>query len=173
MLDEKNNQVILKGINLGGWANQEGYMLNPAGSSKVGTQWQMKKQYYNEGQSEAQVEAFYKSWRENFVTKEDIDYLAGLGFNAVRLPLHYELFLTASQRSVRNSVIQNTDNYGNYLNSLQSWCNANQIATNSSIDAFQMIDNILNWCDAHNMYVILDMHAAPGGQGYEPCNYCI
>lgn len=165
MLDTNGNEIILKGLNLGGWGLQEGYILNPAGSSDVKTQWQMKKQYYNEGQTDSQVETFYKSWRDNFVTKSDIDYIASLGFNAIRLPLHYELFLTSSQRSIRNSVIHDTNNYGNYLNSLKNWCNANQIATDQSIDGYATIDNVLNWAGSHQMFVILDMHAAPGGQG--------
>lgn len=165
MMDTNNKEIILKALNLGGWALQEGYILNPAGSSDVKTQWQMKKQYYNEGQSDSQVESFYKSWRDNFVTKADIDYISSLGFNSIRLPLHYELFLTSSQRSVRNSVIHNSDNYGNYLNSLKNWCNSDQIATDQSVDAYGIIDNVLNWANSHQMYVILDMHAAPGGQG--------
>jgi len=30
---------------------------------------------------------------------------------------------------------------------------------------FDIIDNLLQWCAPHNMYLILDMHATPGGQG--------
>jgi len=165
MVNASGTAVVLKGVNLGGWAVQEGYMLNPAGSSSVGKQWEMKKQYYNEGQTDAQVEAFYQSWRNNFITKADIDYIASLGFNCVRLPLHYELFLTSAQRAVRNSVIRNSNNYGTYLSSLTTWCNNNQIATDQTVEAYKMIDNVLNWCGANNMYVIVDMHAAPGGQG--------
>ena len=30
---------------------------------------------------------------------------------------------------------------------------------------FDIIDNVLEWAEPHQMYVILDMHAAPGGQG--------
>jgi hypothetical protein len=30
---------------------------------------------------------------------------------------------------------------------------------------FQMTDQLLEWCKANNMYLILDLHAAPGGQG--------
>ena len=31
---------------------------------------------------------------------------------------------------------------------------------------FQMIDDLLDWCEANQIYLILD-HAAPGGQGYD------
>lgn len=158
-------EVILRGINVGNWALQEGYMLNPQNTNLAGTQWAMKKIYYNQGQTEAQVEAFYASWRNNFITRADIDFLASLGFNSVRLPMHYELFLTPAQRSVRNSVIRDINNHDNYKASLQSWYNGNQLFNDTNSDGFRMIDNLIAWCKANNMYVILDLHAAPGGQG--------
>jgi aryl-phospho-beta-D-glucosidase BglC (GH1 family) len=158
-------EVLLRGVNLGDWGLQEGYMLNPQNPNIAGTQWAMKKLYYNQGQTEAQVEAFYLNWRNNFVTKADIDYIASLGFNCVRLPMHYELFLTGSQRSVRNSVIMNIANHDNYKASLQNWYNANQLFNDTGAEGFRMIDNLLSWCKANNMYVVLDLHAAPGGQG--------
>lgn len=158
--------VILRAVGLGNWLLQEGYMLNPQGCTGCpGTQWEMKKQYYNEGQSEAQVEAFYQSWRDNFITKADIDYIASLGFNSVRLPMHYELFLTDVQRSVRNSVIHDINNHDNYKNALSSWYSNNQLFNDTQVEGFKVIDRLLNWCSDNGLYVILDLHAAPGGQG--------
>lgn len=158
--------VVLRAVGLGNWLLQEGYMLNPQGCTGCpGTQWQMKKQYYNQGQSEAQVEAFYQSWRDNFITKADIDYIASLGFNSVRLPMHYELFLTTAQRSVRNSVIHDINNHDNYKNSLANWYNSNQLFNDTNSEGFKTIDRLINWCADNGMYVILDLHAAPGGQG--------
>jgi aryl-phospho-beta-D-glucosidase BglC (GH1 family) len=29
---------------------------------------------------------------------------------------------------------------------------------------FKYIDSVIDWCDKHNIYVLLDMHGAPGGQ---------
>ncbi|WP_421873050.1 carbohydrate-binding protein [Marinoscillum sp.] len=159
--------VILRAVGLGNWALQEGYMLNPQGCTGCpGTQWQMKLQYLNEGQSMAQVEAFYQQWRDNFITKADIDYIASLGFNSVRLPMHYELFLTDAQRAVRNSVITDI-NYAHdtYKNSLQTWYNNDQLFNDPNLEGFQIIDKLLDWCEANDMYVMLDLHAAPGGQG--------
>jgi len=31
-------------------------------------------------------------------------------------------------------------------------------------EGFQLIDNLVAWCKIHEVYIILDMHAAPGGQ---------
>jgi aryl-phospho-beta-D-glucosidase BglC (GH1 family) len=125
----------------------------------------MKKKYYDQGQSEAQVEAFYQSWRNNFITKADIDYIASLGFNTIRLPMHYELFLTTAQRAVRNSVIRNIGNHDTYKNSLQTALNNNQLFNDANLEGYKMINNVINWCASNGMYVILDLHAAPGGQG--------
>lgn len=164
--------VRLRALNLGGWVLQEGYLLNPQGCSGCpGTQWQMKRQYHNEGKTEAEIEAFYQNWRNNFITKADIDYIASLGFNSVRLPMHYELFLTSAQRSVRNQVaFANSDQqrgtlHDTYKTSLQNWYNSNQLFNDANLEGFRIIDNLLSWCKANNMYVILDLHAAPGGQG--------
>ena len=30
---------------------------------------------------------------------------------------------------------------------------------------FEMTDSLVSWCKQNNMYVVLDLHAAPGGQG--------
>jgi aryl-phospho-beta-D-glucosidase BglC (GH1 family) len=160
-----NQEVLLKGVGLGGWLVQEGYMMKPDFTGG-GTQWSIKKRLYDQGVSEADVETFYQDYRNNFITKADIDYIASLGFNCVRLPMHYELFLTATQRSVRNSVIRNSANYTNYVNSLSTWYDNNELFNDpANLEGFKTIDNILNWAGANNMYVILDLHAAPGAQG--------
>lgn len=159
--------VRLRAVGLGNWLLQEGYMLNPGGCAGCpGTQWEMKRQYLDEGQTIEQVEAFYQQWRDNFITKADIDYLASQGFNSVRLPMHYELFLTDEQRAVRNEVI--TDLYAGhdrYKAALRDWVDSGTLAVEPDLEGFLVIDRLVDWCEANGMYVILDMHAAPGGQG--------
>ena len=98
--------VVLRGVGLGYWLLQENYMMHPQGCEGCpDNQWQMKRQYLQEGQSMAQVEAFYANWRSRFITRGDIEDIANMGFNCVRLPMHYELFLTNEQRAVRHAVI--------------------------------------------------------------------
>jgi endoglucanase len=163
IINASNQEVILKGVNLGGWQVQEGYMMKPGYS---GTQGSIKKFLFSQGQSDSQVESFYQQWRDNFFTKADIDYLKDKGFNCVRLPLHYELFLTASQRVVRTGVSKGTTSYGDYLNSLRGWYGNNQLFTDpSTLEGVRLIDEVLSWCGANGMYVVLDLHAAPGAQG--------
>ncbi len=163
IINAGNQEVILKGVNLGGWQIQEGYLMKPGYG---GTQGAVKKYLYGQGQSDAQVESFYQQWRDNFFTKADIDYLKDKGFNCVRLPLHYELFLTASQRAVRTGVSKGSTSYGTYFGNLAGWYNNNQLFTDpSTLEGFRLIDEVLSWCGANNMYVVLDLHAAPGAQG--------
>jgi len=163
IINASNQEVILKGVNLGGWQVQEGYMMKPGYS---GTQGSIKNYLFNQGQSDSQVESFYQQWRDNFFTKADIDYLKDKGFNCVRLPLHYELFLTASQRAVRTGVSKGTTSYGDYLNSLRSWYSNNQLFTDpTQQEGIRLIDEVLSWAGANGMYVVLDLHAAPGAQG--------
>jgi endoglucanase len=157
--------VILRAMNLGYWTVQEGYMMNPQNGNLVNCEWKMKKRYFDAGQTEAQVEAFYQAWRDNFITKADIDYIASQGFNAVRFPMHYQIFLTASQRTARNNVIRNIGNHDAYKAALQTALNNNQLFTDPNVEGFKMIDRLLGWCAANGLYVILDLHAAPGGQG--------
>jgi len=162
IVNADNQEVILKGINVGGWLLQEGYMMKPGGG---GTQWSVKKSLYDQGQSDAAVEAFYQSWRDNFITKADVDYMASLGFNSIRLPLHYDLFLTPAQRAVRNGVARNSSTYNNYVNSLTSWYNSNTLFTDANLEGFRLTDSLLKWAAANKMYVVLDLHAAPGAAG--------
>ncbi|MBW8683414.1 cellulase family glycosylhydrolase [Chitinophaga rhizophila] len=164
IVNASNQEVILKGINVGGWLLQEGYMMKPSFSGG-GTQWSIKKRLYDQGQSDAAVEAFYQTWRDNFITKADIDYLASLGFNSIRLPIHYDLFLTPAQRAVRNGVARNSSTYNNYVTSLTSWYSNNQLFNDPGLEGFRLTDSLLKWCGANNLYVVLDLHAAPGAAG--------
>lgn len=137
IVNEKGENVLLRGIGLGGWMLQEGYMLR----------------IYNEGQqyrirerieallSKEQTQEFYDVWLANHTTRADIDFLKKSGFNSVRLPMHYNLYtLPIEKEPVRGK---------------QTWLEK----------GFTMTDSLLAWCKANQMYLILDLHAAPGGQG--------
>ena len=168
IVNAANQEVLLNGVNLGGWNLQEGYIIKPSwgGTGGKQTQGAVKQTLYAAGMSDADVEAFYQSYRNNFITKPDIDFLASKGFNCIRLPLHYDLFLTPAQRAMRNGVLGGTTSYASYVSSLSSWYNANQLFVDpANMEAYRLIDNVLTWCAANNMYVVFDLHAAPGSQG--------
>lgn len=122
---------FIRGTNLGHWLNPEGYLfqiknanspnrLNQAFCEMVGPHF---------------VCEFWKQFKDNYITKADIEYLASTGINTLRIPFHYKLF---------------TDE--DYL------------GLTSHQDGFTRIDNLVNWCREFGLYLILDMHDAPAGQ---------
>jgi len=138
IVNENGETVILRGMGLGGWMLQEGYMLQTAGFAnaqhkiRAGIEDLMGKE---------DTDLFYDAWFANHVRKADIDSLKVWGFNSVRLPMHYNLFtLPIEEEPVAG---ENT------------WLTK----------GFEMTDSLISWCKQNEMYVILDLHAAPGGQG--------
>ena len=49
---------------------------------------------------------------------------------------------------------------------LTSWYNTGQLFTDlTNMDTCHLIANLLSWCAANNMCVVVDLHAAPSSQG--------
>ena len=137
IVNEKNENILLRGMGLGGWMLQEGYMLKLNG---INPQYTIRNRITGLlGADRAQE--FYDTWLNNFTTKADIDSLHKWGFNSVRLPMHYNLYTIPAE--------QEKDRF------TQTWLTK----------GFALTDSLLKWCKANHMYLILDLHAAPGGQG--------
>jgi aryl-phospho-beta-D-glucosidase BglC (GH1 family) len=83
----------------------------------------------------AETKKFWKQYLANYITKGDIHYLHSLGMNSIRVPFNYRMF---------------TD---------EDYLGGHGIQR-----GFALMDSVVKWCSAENMTVILDMHAAPGGQ---------
>ncbi|HUI30266.1 MAG TPA: cellulase family glycosylhydrolase [Candidatus Acidoferrales bacterium] len=77
---------------------------------------------------------FYDAFHNDYVTEADIEALHEWGFNLVRLPFHY-------------NILTPVDSPGIYIPS-----------------GFAIFDSLISWCKKHDIYVILDMHCAPGGE---------
>jgi aryl-phospho-beta-D-glucosidase BglC (GH1 family) len=140
IVDGNGQNVLLRGMGLGGWMLQEGYMMKTAEFANA--QYQLVNKIKALIGDDKTAE-FYDAWLENYVQKADIDSMKKWGFNSIRLPMHYNLYtLPIEQEPVKN---QNT------------WLDK----------GFELTDRLLGWCAENEMYLILDLHAAPGGQGYE------
>lgn len=97
IVNEEGEPVILRGMGLGGWVLQEGYMLQ---LGELGQQHVIRARIADLI-GEEKTEAFYRAWRANYTTKADIDAMGRWGFNSVRIPLHYDqLTLAADQEPV-------------------------------------------------------------------------
>ena len=82
-----------------------------------------------------EMKLFWKKYLENYITQDDIHYLKSIGCNSLRIPFHYKLF---------------TDE--EYLGG------------KGDARGFQIMDKLISWCKKEGLYLILDMHCAPGGQ---------
>ncbi len=80
------------------------------------------------------ADRFWHEFREHYITEADIMRIAELGFNSVRPALNARLFLTEEDPP-------------QYVE-----------------ESFVLLDRLITWCSKHGLYVIIDMHGAPGGQ---------
>jgi len=131
LLTPDGNKFFIKGINLGNWLNPEGYMFQFKGTSSA----RLIDKAFRELAGPDFTNEFWKKFKDNYITREDIRYLKKTGVNSIRLPFHYKLFTEED-----------------YL------------GLSSQQDGFQRIDSLLSWCRESKLYVVLDMHDAPGGQ---------
>ena len=128
ILDGKGNPIELKGTNLGNWLVPEGYMWHFDGGPQSPKEIEA---YVTELIGPTHAEVFWKTYRERYVTRQDIQFIRAQGFNMVRIPLHWKFFETDPS------------------------------------EGFQLLDRVVGWCREAGLYVVLDLHAAPGGQtGY-------
>jgi aryl-phospho-beta-D-glucosidase BglC (GH1 family) len=125
VLDGANRPLQLKGINLGNWLVPEGYMWRFDGGPQSPKEIES---LITELVGPTRADAFWKTYRERYITEQDIQFIRAQGFNSVRIPLHWKLFQT------------------------------------DDAEGFRLLDRVVGWCHASGLYVILDLHAAPGGQ---------
>src|SRR3977135_4035213 len=125
IVDAAGKPLLVRAINLGNWLVPRGYMWlfqgGPQSPSEIGAL--VLELLGPEGSA-----AFWQKYRENYVTREDTAFLHRAGFNAIRVPLHYNLF------------------------------------ESDDAEGFKLLDRLMVWSRSENLYVILDLHAAPGGQ---------
>ncbi|HEX3436063.1 MAG TPA: glycoside hydrolase family 5 protein [Pseudacidobacterium sp.] len=125
LVDAKGQPLMLRGTNLGNWLEPEGYMFHFDGGPQS-TREIEELSYELIGPEQA--DAFWKQWRESYITQADIDLIKRSGFNSVRVPMHWKLF--------------DSDN----------------------AEGFRFLDRLVEWAHKDGIYVILDLHCAPGGQ---------
>jgi endoglucanase len=121
---------FIKGTNLGNWLNPEGYMFGFSRTNSV----HLIDQAFREMAGPDFTDRFWKLFKDNYITREDIRYIKSTGMNTIRLPFHYKLFTDEDYMGL------------------------------SSGDGFVRIDSLVEWCRESELYIILDMHDAPGGQ---------
>ena len=123
--------LFIQGTNLGNWLNPEGYMF---GLSRTNSAW-MIDVMIKEAVGPDFAAEFWRRFKDNYITRKDIEFIASQGANTIRLPFNYKLF---------------TDE--------------DYMGLTSHQDGFARIDSVVAWCRDAGLYLILDMHDCPGGQ---------
>lgn len=138
IVNGQGEPVLLRGIGTGNWMIMEGYMMKTEGVA--GTQHEIENRLV-QLIGEQKTTDFFNYWLDNHFTRADVDSMKAWGFNSVRVNMHYKWFtLPVEEEPIPGN---------------QTWV----------LKGFKLIDNLLDWCAQNEMYLILDLHAAPGGQG--------
>ncbi len=120
--------IHLKGISLGNWLMPEGYMFK----FEVAKSPRQIFAAFDRLLGPDRAAAFWKQYRDTYVTQDDIRFIKSVGFNMVRVPLHWRLFMTDDGTMTG-----------------EGWA---------------LLDRVVGWAMASGLYVVPDLHAAPGGQ---------
>jgi aryl-phospho-beta-D-glucosidase BglC (GH1 family) len=124
IVDGHGKPLMLRGINLGNWFEPEGYMFHFDGGPQSPREIE---DLTRELIGPIEAEEFWAKWRETYITKADIDLIKAMGFNSVRVPIHWKFFQENNQ-------------------------------------GFELLDKLVTWARQDGIYIIIDMHCAPGGQ---------
>lgn len=81
------------------------------------------------------AEYFWSQYYDKYISEFDIKLIRDQGFNSIRIPINARTLFDLESK---------------------------EVTFNQNI--LQVLDRCIGWCKKYNVYVILDMHAAPGGQ---------
>ncbi|MBR5202979.1 MAG: cellulase family glycosylhydrolase [Clostridia bacterium] len=142
IVNENDEKITLKGINIGNWLLWETWMgFVPEYTEDWG--YYDTLEVFVERFGEEKTNEIVKTYEENFITEDDISQIEKLGFNCVRVPFWYRNFMTEDLEWLTEN---HNDNKG-----------------------FQKLDWLISTCEKYGVYVMLDLHGAPGGQSKNHC----
>lgn len=144
LVNRKGEAVLLRGVNLGGWLLQECWMCPVTGVDGEWGNLDTIEAFQNNGLTEDQIQQLFDTYQDNWITEYDLDIIAGAGANCIRVPFWYRNFMK---------------------NEAGDWIDENLDAN----PGFQRLDWIIAQARMRGMYVILDLHGAPGGQSMNHC----
>ena len=87
IIDSTGSEFKPKGTNLGNWLVPEGYMFKTNDVSSA----YLINELFNQVVGPEQSRKFWDQYLDHYITKEDIQYIASLGLNHIRLPFNYRM----------------------------------------------------------------------------------
>ncbi|MEV4759107.1 cellulase family glycosylhydrolase [Micromonospora sp. NPDC049559] len=128
LVDGSGRTVVLAGIGLGGWMNMENFITGYPATESL-HRAQLRRVLGDEG-----YHRFFDRFLTDFFDTADVEYLASLGLNSVRVPFNYRHF----EDDDRPFELKE--------------------------EGFRRLDRVVEICARAGLYTILDLHAVPGAQ---------
>jgi endoglucanase len=125
LVDGQGHTLHLRGTSLGNWIVREGYMFHldkgPQSSREID-------ELTNELLGPVESAKLWREYRDRYISRADIQFLAKAGYNSIRIPIDYRFFTPGNE------------------------------------EGFTLLDRVIGWSQEAGLHVVIDMHAAPGGQ---------
>ena len=134
IVNGSGEEIILTGWGLGNWLLCEGYMWL-AYDNRNFDRPGIIEEVIRDITGSSYAQKFWQQFRENYITRRDIAKMAELGYNSLRIPFNWRLFMKDEPEEI--VFIE---------------------------EGFKLIDSCLEWCEEFGIYAFLDLHGAPGGQ---------
>lgn len=132
LIKPDGEKLFIQGTNLGNWLNPEGYMF---GFSRTNCEWMINEMLCEMVGPDFTAE-FWQKFKDNYISRQDIEFIAQQGANTIRLPFNYKLFTEEDYMGLANNIDE----------------------------GFIRMDSTISWCRDNHLFLILDMHDCPGGQ---------
>lgn len=134
VLGPDDEPLNLRCTNVDGWLTPTPYLVSDAGNALFTSPAEFASRL-DDVVGEDRAAEFWAEWRENFITEADFERMSALGFNCARLIIYYRAIASVDSGEVV------FDEAG-----------------------LSYVDAAIEWGERHGVYVVLDLHAAPGGQ---------
>ena len=134
IVNQRGEEILLKGVNLGSWLIHEAWMTPIEGTEDNISTFEVLTERFG-------VDGAYElinTYEDNWITEYDLDRIKEMGFNCVRVPFWFRNFYY--------------DDKGTKI-----------YDENGDWD-FSRLDWVVEECGKRGIYVILDLHGAPGYQ---------
>lgn len=141
--NKSGNIVALRGVNAGGWLIQESWMCPINGEDRAWANLDTINAMKNRGFTDDQIQKLFDTYQNNWFTTIDLDNLKAMNVNLLRVPFWYRNFMK--------------DENG-------TWITGTDLNSNPGI---KRLDWVISECGKRGIYVILDLHGAPGGQSMD------
>lgn len=144
LIKPNGEKLFIQGTNLGNWLNPEGYMF---GFGRTNAAW-MINELFCEMVGPEHTAKFWQQFKQNYITRADIEFIASQGANTIRLPFNYKLFTDEDYMGLSSNIRRSVTDGQLQLD----------------YEGFAFMDSTITWCRDNGLYLILDMHDCPGSQ---------